>query len=477
MTSTMTGGTDARVLDPHHSIMELLQTAEVEPGAIIQEDTLLSASLGESWQPVVSTDIDDLPVDNNNTGITRQITNQTNNSTSILSSSDTSEEEELVEVTSEVYKNFHMPTDEDFAVNSKAGSSRAVIGGSIPQSVAGKFNCTYAVEETETSVNGCLTRSTGSSSTSFVMPKLSLTYKSSQLKTLLIIGRPGRVFYDVIPESYREYFELTGNISAHNFDNYIGVIIVFQELKELVSLLNRIIQYTEKVPIIPVCESDQRLKVKNILKTFLKNEMIELMYPPVTISDEKQMNKLFQYTKKLVKKIINKETLRCEENQFFNGAPSVCKTAGNVDDRPKKTPKKKRKHCSNPTYCYGKLLTWGISLTIGVSIGYCATYIITTTLFYGAANTDSLKGVGVTHKVLAAFASRTSINSSIIHSDDYGSGESDNHSLIRNTFSIIKKTFDKINGAMGRMITSIAHLIKQNTIPDDQILALGYMLT
>lgn len=486
--STVKDGTGASVLDPHNSIMELLQATEVETGATIQEEPSLSESLGESWQPVAS-----MEVEENNNQITRQITNQTNNSSSILSSSDTSEEEEIVELQQpDSYKNFHMTTDEGYVMNPKVCSNGAgnrgdevvICGGTKDDSIsrsatenrAEKYNATGVFEESELSATGSLARSTGSSSTSFVMPKLSLTYKTSQLKTLLVIGRPGRVFYETIPDTYKEYFELPVGISAHDFSNHLGIVIVFQELKELVSLLNRIIQYSDKIPIIPVCESEQRLKVKNILETFLKNQMIVLMYPPVSIANKKEINKMLQYTKKLVKKLKNKEISGCEEIAFASGSSSGCNSL-DTSEKFKKNPKKKRKSRKVPNNYYGKWLTWGISLTIGVSIGYCATYIITTTLFYGIPkDTSQIKSAAAGHKGFPAITSGSSNNPSIGHSKDY-CGDSQHHGFFKHTISIIKKTFHKINGTMGTMITSITHIIKQNTIPDDQVLALGYMLS
>ncbi|KAL3229164.1 Autophagy-related protein 32 [Nakaseomyces bracarensis] len=468
------------VLDPHNSVMQLLQATEEETGVAIQ-DTSLSESLGESWQPVSSIDI----TEEDNGEISRHVTN---NSTSILSSSDTSEEEEATQER-EPYKNFHMTTNEGYMMNSddkngaegekllnqaddstsrSATENGAEKGGELSNPVS-------LYEDIELSGTGSVARSTGSSSTSFVMPKLSLTYKTSQLKTLLVIGRPGRLFYDKIPESYKEIFELPMTTSPHEFNNHLGIVIVFQEMKELIALLNRVIQYTDKMPIIPICESEQRTKVKNILKTFLKNQMIVLMYPPVTISNDYDMGKMFQYTKKLVAKIKRKEVTGCEEIAFANN------TGGGYDSLEKRTkykknPKKRRKYRKPPNYPYGKWLTWGISLTIGVSLGYCATYIITTTLFYSVPNdTPQIKSAG-SHKGFSVITSGSSAKPPISHSHDYGN-ESHHQGFIKHTISIIKKTFLKINGTMGTVIASITQIIKQNTIPDDQVFALGYMLT
>nr|5WLP_A Chain A, Autophagy-related protein 32 [Saccharomyces cerevisiae S288C] len=128
---------------------------------------------------------------------------------------------------------------------------------------------------------------------SFVMPKLSLTQKNPVFR-LLILGRTGSSFYQSIPKEYQSLFELPKYHDSATFPQYTGIVIIFQELREMVSLLNRIVQYSQGKPVIPICQPGQVIQVKNVLKSFLRNKLVKLLFPPVVVTNKRDLKKMFQ---------------------------------------------------------------------------------------------------------------------------------------------------------------------------------------
>lgn len=476
LASTSRNGPESSILDPHHSVMELLQR-QMEGSEVPSE----SGVLGESWQQIRESDVGD--------GGDSNFDQQSNTSAILSSSSEASEDEDL-DIQQQLlggqqeYKNFHMTAEEQLqeqaqgqgfgrpsllkGTQSRLSEQDSNRSGSV-RTIVDKGSCSSSLDEHElntmfTSDSMSLTKSTGSSSTSFVMPKLSLTYKPSQAKKLLVVGRLSKRFHQDIPREYRQYFHISQSSDPSEFQNYIGIVIVFQELKEFVAMLNRIVQYTDKKPIIPICQPGQRIRVKNILKSFLKNDAITLWYPPVTIANEKSMEKLFKHTVKLVNKLENEEdvlSLSTSDKSLSDETSGYRKN------------NRRKKHGGKPSTNYSKWITWGISLTIGVSIGYYATYMITTTLLYGKAEShhaNEAKGFSITNG--------NSGSSSISHSTEYYESTISQKGLLRNTIVFIKRTIHNLNGKVGTFFASITQVIKQTPVREDnQFYTLGYMLS
>ena len=62
----------------------------------------------------------------------------------------------------------------------------------------------------------------------------------------------------------------------------------------MVSLLNRIVQYSQGKPVIPICQPGQVIQVKNVLKSFLRNKLVKLLFPPVVVTNKRDLKKMFQ---------------------------------------------------------------------------------------------------------------------------------------------------------------------------------------
>ncbi|CCC70913.1 hypothetical protein NCAS_0G00260 [Naumovozyma castellii] len=366
------------LLDPHLSVLEMLERKD--------NDTVMEASsrISRSWQNIES------PADSKQ--LLSAKSSQVSNLVSILSSSSDTSDEEVDRINS---------------LNSAGeGSSKNYNNPSPLQ------NPIYLPEFTDVTagdnddgIASTITKSLTSSSTisnSFVMPTLSLSSSQSQQRKfqILIFGRLGPSFYRTIPKQYQYLFHVPNQLNTltrNEMDNFTAFLIIFEELKELVSLLNRISEELsfKKVPppIIPICQPGQKIKVKSILKYFLKNNFVTLLSPIIIINDERALLKMFKTMQSISKTVISasSSTTSSDNEEEESSDPSMndkvidVKTIKESMMSSQKKKNKKKHHnnrrkehvrSSSTSFFKNKWVVWSISLTVGAGMGYIISYCV-----------------------------------------------------------------------------------------------------
>lgn len=363
-------------LDPHYSFLQYLSNADTNDSNINNND------LSESWQhvkPYVSNDSEEANRDSSNNLITNTITNSSNtdsntNSTgngngnhlnNILSSSDSTSDDE----------------DEPDMESSQ-----------VPRLTSTKLPASVEDEDSIT-----ITKSLTSSSTSFIMPKLTLRHLSLGLQSnnrdrskvpLLIIGRQNLNFFQNIPVQYQSIFQLTTSYDPNDYLKYQALVIVVQELRELISLLNRVVTVCPGMPIILIYERENKIQLKNIVKSFMRKNLITLLYEPVELGNESALLKMYQHLFKLLQTNNNEPTannngsnernlLRNKISNTLNHIPfnqfdNIKMTNDNKeDDESDIDNEPDHKKFKFIFLIYNK---WTLLVTVGLGIGICIKY-------------------------------------------------------------------------------------------------------
>lgn len=465
------------LLNPHLSVLELLQgnrdtssgderileTGLGEKGGVPNEG---SNSISDSWQAIHRNEalISVIP---------ERCSSQAN-AVGILSSSDTSEEEFDPAGSPNVahHGQLHLPQQ---AQQAPAGPR------SLPNLQSIKMEVPVVFPATEQGTGGdgngegddeTLTKTLSNSSNSFVMPKLSLSQKSHKLR-ILILGRPGLKFYQSIPKRYQHFFELSQLQDPSEFRQFTGILIVFRELKEMVSLLNRVCQCTPTRPIIPVCQTGQHQQVRNVLESLLKNKLISLLYPPVVISNHSDLNNMFRFLQDLSRTISDNSD---DEDEECDVTKQVKKSYQRKRKKLLSHDKSKPRRRKDRDERLSKWILWGLSLTVGVGVGYCMSYFASSALVsMSVKSMPSIDGSG------------TSDNLVVFEHSSLNIGEYD-HDL-ENPFAhalyLFKQTLKQWNSMIKQFISKHLHFVesvslnhKDWSVEDNsnRILALGYIL-
>ncbi|EJS43341.1 ecm37p [Saccharomyces arboricola H-6] len=495
-------GEDKGLLDPHLSVLELLGKTGHSPSPMgqglatsidVSSHHNLNDSISGSWQAIQ-------PLDLGTSLVPERCSSQTTNG-SILSSSDTSEEEqELLQAPAADIINIIKQGQEGASVSSPSHPFRQlhkVISLPMPLNK----NAPYGGQNDDDDDNDgtyeedsmTITKSLTSSTNSFVMPKLSLSQKNPVFR-LLVLGRTGTNFYQSIPKEYQSLFELPKYHDSTTFPQYTGIIIIFQELREMVSLLNRIVQYSQGKPIIPICQPGQTIKVKNVLKSFLKNKLIKLLYPPVVVTNRRDLKKMFQRLQDLSLEYMEDENgdeddddeiIRTTSRPYYRNK-KACNSKNKSSKSNKKSKKKKGRSLT-------RWFTWGVSITIGISFGCCVTYFVTTAYDHQTAKYFNLRSSILT-SLLSLESSGDTVNTPATTPAssgeqflwfDKGTLQINFHSdgFIMKGLTVIKETWGKMNdlvlNALSRPLNFLENLNKSSDFSVDEsnrILALGYIL-
>lgn len=449
----------------------------------------MNDSISGSWQAIQ-------PLDLGASFIPERCSSQTTNG-SILSSSDTSEEEqELLQAPAADIINIIKQGQEGTNVTSSSHPFRQlhkVISLPIPS----REKTPYKEQDINDDEDGAyeedsvtITKSLTSSTNSFVMPKLSLSQKNPVFR-LLILGRTGSNFYQSIPKEYQSLFELPKYHDSATFPQYTGIIIIFQELREMVSLLNRIVQYSQGKPIIPICQPGQTIQVKNVLKSFLRNKLIKLLFPPVVVTNRKDLKKMFQRLQDLSLEYAEDENEEGDDDETTKSRSYYRYKKANNSKR--KSPKSNKKPKKKKQRFFTSWFTWGISITIGISFGCCVTYFVTAAYDHQTVKSLSLRSSLLT-SMLSLDSSSDTVNTPATASPsssehflwfDKGTLQINFHldGLIMKSLSVIKETWVKMNDfvlhALSRPLSFLENLNRSSDFSIDEsnrILALGYIL-
>lgn len=493
-------GEDKGLLDPHLSVLELLSKTGHSPSPMgqnlvtsidISGNHNVNDSISGSWQAIQ-------PLDLGASFIPERCSSQTTNG-NILSSSDTSEEEqELLQAPAADIINIIKQGQEGANVVSPSHPFKQlqkIISLPLPGKEKTPFNEQdddgdedEAFEEDSVTITKSLTSSTNS----FVMPKLSLTQKNPVFR-LLILGRTGSSFYQSIPKEYQSLFELPKYHDSATFPQYTGIVIIFQELREMVSLLNRIVQYSQGKPVIPICQPGQVIQVKNVLKSFLRNKLVKLLFPPVVVTNKRDLKKMFQRLQDL--SLEYGEDVNEEDNDdeaIHTKSRSYCRNK-KAENSKKKSPKSNKKPKRKKQKFFTSWFTWGISITIGISFGCCVTYFVTAAYEHQTVKSLSLRP-SILASLLSLDSSSDTINTPATASPssteqflwfDKGTLQINFHSdgFIMKSLTIIKETWGKMNTfvlhALSKPLKFLENLNKSSEFSIDdsnRILALGYIL-
>lgn len=378
--------------------------------------------LPDSWLEIHSTEV-------MNSDNIERCTSQAN-TVGILSSSDTSEEE--VEANNSPSPNKLQIIKEDNSTNNhllKCITTKN-LNSSEFNSISSSFTDKSIVElksiPTNSKVssikfnqnneddNVTLIRSMTSSSSSFVMPRLSISRRDQQFQNfekktfkVLILGRVGLQFYRSIPIKYQRIFILPRTYDSNEYTTCNGIIIVIEEVSELMSILNRVSQkIKDSIPITTVTvENDNFIQIKNVINSYLKKKLIDLMYPPFMLSNQMELMKLLNLLAKSDKAFVEQQiengaveevtdewdsysstdseysyssadsttNKRIKKMQYQNGNKITRYLEGKHTLKKSKKPKKHRKN-KEKSIILNRWFIWGVSLSVGVGIGYCISY-------------------------------------------------------------------------------------------------------
>lgn len=438
---------NANVLDPNLSFLYYLETAEqikdqhefVErqiSSHLGELDTSMSAlkclndntPISDSWHNVEKNELFENKVKFNfNSGHYKN--NNNNNNVGILSSTDTSSEEESQrELSIPSLLTVSNLNEERVLSHIVSHQEMSFSAASLPHPTnvvnISDNNIQDIIIDEDLNLNNIVTKSLSSSSNSFIMPKLSFKNETSSLTLkfnkrydkkhyILILGRHGLHFFKSIPMEYQQFFQLPTSHNPKDFEQYHGLIIIVKELRELITLLNRVSKLDGGgPPLIVLYHNDQRVQVKNIIKSFLRKQLISLYYPPIDINNEEELNNLFHVIKLSLTN--EKQTeINLEEIQSLNGQdsydlslssalPSSFESQDNFNNGLKKRRKRKRQGPEEITrraniskkeknrstnnniskkgiknerkqwfdYIFTKWIIWGVSISAGISAAY-----------------------------------------------------------------------------------------------------------
>ncbi|SMN17909.1 similar to Saccharomyces cerevisiae YIL146C ATG32 Mitochondrial-anchored transmembrane receptor that interacts with the autophagy adaptor protein [Maudiozyma saulgeensis] len=454
-------------LDPHHSIYDLLERShnilplpserlqeEIKNEHLKNESDIFSGetsskviterplTLEEATQDDHQQDKQELPEswfaiqknDITNSCHVERCTSQTN-TVGILSSSDTSEEELDPQNSPSPNKLSVLKNDNDRNCSTKKTallnciSSNRLNVNQLDPSQNNPFDFNQGPAKSRLPSIGfnqfneedsvTLTKSISSSSGSFVMPKLSISRKGECSKNddrknfkILILGRIGLQFYKSVPTSHDHFFFLPRTYDSNEYVEYNGIIIVIEEVSELMSILNKVSQKVKNnIPIAAITlDSDNLLQIKNVLNSYLRRGLINVMYPPIVLSNDKEVKKLFSFLSSLEEKFIKQQGTTIREKRVSSSVyvytshsssdySDSSESRGSISNKrlkrlqyqngnkineyilshQEKKDRTKRKQNKSSKHRYksvteNKWFIWGVSLSVGVGVGYCLSY-------------------------------------------------------------------------------------------------------
>lgn len=287
-----------RILDPHLSVLQLLERREGNDS--------LNSSIAESWQAIGMVDFFKRP--------------ESSQGVSVLSSSDTSEEE----------------VDQYSSVVPMAFSTSSV--PNIQSNFLGEKNddsdiITMSIADT------------------LIMPKLSIVKEDDEFKVLLI-GKFAKNFLDDISRSYRELFKITDLNEAKEQDGII--MIIFDNMASVPQILNELSVYRKSI--LPICQKGQRQHLTSLLEPYVKTNKIKLLSHPIVMSNHQEVHKLLKYLH-FMKKELESDY---ETDSSFHAF---------------KKRKKITKRRVPVVNIFSSWVFWSISISIGVGIGCMSLFI------------------------------------------------------------------------------------------------------
>ncbi|SCU89546.1 LAFA_0E18954g1_1 [Lachancea sp. 'fantastica'] len=395
------------ILDPHLSVLQLLERAEQHTPASQAEiakfkrpdfirspsppkkcaSEAMHRSISDSWQSIRRTDYSILNVLNDCTSAEQQRNTQQQQQqqqqaqqqaqqqeqqqqqhqlAGVLSSSDTSEDEP---------DHFLSPSPNQYSFSGAANAifsdpphaldpptlaayreSGLNFANAGAQSLSGHDHIKDNDIDNET-----VTLSLMNSSNSFVMPKLSVV-KPPQKFCILIVGKPAQRFYRDIPRSYRKLFDFcdANSLDSRELNQYSAVMIIFTEPKNETTLLEKVA--SQNINIIAVCQRGQQQQISGLLSGYSRSYDLRLIYHLTVMSDHQDVHRLLRYL-----------------HSLSSDADSGYETEVGSRKIRKRRRSQKRK---SSNFNVNRWIMWSISLTVGVGIGYSISCVLSSTISF-----------------------------------------------------------------------------------------------
>lgn len=415
-TSAMNSDSGTNLLDPHLSILHYLENEDKgEAFQSTPQEESIDTRISESWHNVEESEVLDentrpqsvLSTATPNRNVSTAVSN-----TDILSSTDTSSVEDSPR---ELSPTLHTSVNHASVSSMLSQPCTSMYSTSFP-SVTNTLS-QHGSDETNTNT---VTNSFSSSSNSFIMPKLSFktgnkTFSfSSQCESgfeaeedymskknqILILGRHGLKFFKSIPFTYQSYFQLPTGHDSQDYQNFNGLLVIVKELREFISLLNRISKLDGGgPPLIVLYDNDQRIQVKNVVRSFLRNELISLYYPPIDMDSGEELGNLLKHVKRSLTTSGAKETsssLHVSSTSvpgsastsatFTTSSKRLSKSGTSIHERKRKNKKTSRAYRKRNRsgkgdpkghkpkawchYIFNKWVMVGVSVTAGLGTAY-----------------------------------------------------------------------------------------------------------
>ncbi|CCK72828.1 mitophagy protein ATG32 KNAG_0L02100 [Huiozyma naganishii CBS 8797] len=418
------------VLDPHLSVLELLEKScerggHAEAPGSSRNKGAGQIQLSESWCTVERDEL---------SAMERSASQQTNNG--VLSSSDTSEEGEP-----------------------EQGSPGDGEGGGVADTRMARP--AMSLQSTSSTLDGVdddsatVSKSLTSSSNSFIMPKLYTTVAgapstvSTALQTrcfkVAVLGRGAVKFcQETVPEQFRHRFELTAGVHdlAQCADRQ-GILIVVQEVRELISLLNRVHCACPEVPVVAVYDRDRQVQVKNVLRNFTRQRLVSLLHPPVPLSNNEALDKMFHFVDNLARQqepagVIHNDPQTTQEQHPDHN-----------EDDPHRGP-------SKPEGTFKRWLLWGVSISLGIGAGYyCVSYVVSSSMCVSCFNFRHTDHTLAATTSTAAAAAAAATPSGIDH-------DADSHTTLRHCLSIVKNSLKRATAFVKQAMHKPFHYIDRS---------------
>lgn len=418
-TSSCDSGTN--LLDPHLSILHYLENEDKgETTSQQQQDDeegeeeageSVDTRISESWHNVEESEVLDentRPQSVLSTATPNQNFATTVSNVDILSSTDTSSLEDSPRELS--------PTLRTSINHASISSMLSQPGTSLYSTSFPSVSNTLSQHGSDETNTNTVTNSFSSSSNSFIMPKLSFKTFSlasqygngfeeeedhtTKKRQILILGRHGLKFFKSIPFTYQSYFQLPTGHDSKDYQTFSGLLVIVKELREFITLLNRISKLEGGgPPLIVLYDNDQRIQVKNVIRSFLRNELVSLYYPPINMDSEDEVNNLFEHIKYSLTNSGVQETSTplhvsstsvpgsaSTSTTFITSSKRLTKSGTSIHKRKRKNKKTSRAHRkSNRSgkgdpkgrkpklwfhYIFNKWVMVGVSVTAGLGTAY-----------------------------------------------------------------------------------------------------------
>ncbi|AGO11187.1 AaceriAFR283Wp [[Ashbya] aceris (nom. inval.)] len=337
------------ILDPHLSVLEMLDRQDGDGAGQVEEGTVVALgkprverslhhSISESWQAIKRSDYSFLSGPHE--------VGAMHSNVGILSSSDTSEEE--AEMRSSAHGTVQL------------GPSLA----SPMQLLVDEDNSCAEDDDCQT-----VTISMPSSSTSLVMPKLSLSQRLGEPQ-LLLVGQPARKFWLTIPKCYQKLFDVKNLGMVTRWDvgqRYLAVMVIFHDIAQAAELLDGLCDKAPCPTVIPVCQKGQKSTLAALLKRYTARKRIRVFCSPIIMSNHHEKHRLLKHLHNL-----------CNESESGYETELTAKS--------KKQHRRPRKKTTGPV-ALRHWAIWTASFTIGIGIGCCISLMATTRFtFFSSAS-------------------------------------------------------------------------------------------